>query len=206
MADSSAAVSLPSTVVYSCHSVNAEEDHTEAYLASVHHDGLVTWDVPLVLKSSCALDVTFFPWDHQSCPLRWSSWIMPRSKLDLLNASATGDSSEFILSGEWRLLGFPVQRSVKPDDLDPRGHAYLEFTVQLQRKALYYVTNVILPCAFITTSILLVFLLPPESAEKVSLAVTILLATTIFLTMVAEVMPAQSTVVPLIGEFCFPSS
>jgi hypothetical protein len=104
-----------------------------------------------------------------------------------------------MINGEWSLVGFPVQKVI---DIGADGLEYsrLLFTVVIHRKALYYVTNLVLPCAFITTTILLVFLLPPESGEKVSLAVTILLATTIFLTMVAELMPTQSTVVPMIGR------
>ena len=165
----------------------------------MHYDGLVHWDAAVVLKSSCALDVTYFPWDNQVCPLTWGSFIRDRSNLDLHNLSSSGDMSEFMINGEWELIGFPVQNGVNIGS-DSLEYPYLVFQVLIQRKALYYVTNLVLPCAFITTTILLVFLLPPESAEKVSLAVTILLATTIFLTMVAELMPAQSTVVPLIGK------
>ena len=39
-----------------------------------------------------------------------------------------------------------------------------------------------------------------DSGEKVSLSVTILLASTVFLLLVAEVMPPQSDVVPLVGR------
>ena len=47
---------------------------------------------------------------------------------------------------------------------------------------------------------MLVFYLPPDSGEKVSLGVTVLLALTVFLLMVAEAMPPQSISIPLMGN------
>lgn len=45
------------------------------------------------------------------------------------------------------------------------------------------------------------FTLPPDSGEKLSLGVTILLSLTVFLNMVAETMPATSDAVPLLGTY-----
>uniref|UniRef100_A0A1B0DDX7 Neurotransmitter-gated ion-channel transmembrane domain-containing protein n=1 Tax=Phlebotomus papatasi TaxID=29031 RepID=A0A1B0DDX7_PHLPP len=57
---------------------------------------------------------------------------------------------------------------------------------------------------------LLGFTLPPDSGEKLSLGVTILLSLTVFLNMVAETMPATSDAVPLLDSTvawnCFVSS
>ena len=70
----------------------------------------------------------------------------------------------------------------------------------LSRKPLYYLFNLVLPCVFITATTVLVFYLPPDSGEKVSLGVTVLLALTVFLLMVAEAMPPQSISIPLMGN------
>ncbi|OXA48042.1 Acetylcholine receptor subunit alpha-type acr-16 [Folsomia candida] len=45
------------------------------------------------------------------------------------------------------------------------------------------------------------FTLPPDSGEKLSLGVTILLSLTLFLNMVAETMPETSDAVPLLGTY-----
>ena len=47
---------------------------------------------------------------------------------------------------------------------------------------------------------ILVFFLPPESGEKVSLSVTVLLAMTVYQLLIAETIPATSEVIPLIGK------
>ena len=45
------------------------------------------------------------------------------------------------------------------------------------------------------------FLLPPDSGEKVTLGLTVLLAFSVFMLLIAENMPATSSYVPLIGEW-----
>ena len=47
----------------------------------------------------------------------------------------------------------------------------------------------------------LVFCLPPESGEKVSLGVTVLLAMTVYQLLIAETIPPTSEVIPLIGGY-----
>ena len=75
------------------------------------------------------------------------------------------------------------------------------FEILICRKPLYYMFNLVLPAVFITATTILVFYLPAASGEKVSLGVTVLLALTVFLLMVAESMPPQSDTIPLMGKY-----
>ena len=51
----------------------------------------------------------------------------------------------------------------------------------------------------------LTFYLPTESGEKVSLGLTVLLAFSVFMLLIAEAMPATSEFIPLIGQCVRPS-
>lgn len=48
---------------------------------------------------------------------------------------------------------------------------------------------------------LLVFYLPSDSGEKVSLSISILISLTVFFLLLVEIIPSTSTVMPLIGKY-----
>jgi len=64
-------------------------------------------------KSSCRIDVTFFPFDEQRCPLKFGSWTYDGFQMDLVNLSSSGDLTKYTSSGEWDLVGMPVARYVR---------------------------------------------------------------------------------------------
>ena len=70
----------------------------------------------------------------------------------------------------------------------------------LRRKSLFYTVNVIIPCVGISFLSVLVFYLPSDSGEKVSLSISILLSLTVFFLLLAEIIPPTSKSVPLLGK------
>ena len=73
-------------------------------------------------------------------------------------------------------------------------------TIHVRRRYLYYLVNIMLPCMMMSLLVLVVFHLPPDSGEKVSLGVTVLLAFSVFQLMIAESVPTSSKSIPLIGK------
>nr|CAI5853039.1 unnamed protein product [Callosobruchus analis] len=122
------------------------------------------------------------------------------SQLDLvLNSEEGGDLSDFITNGEWYLLGMPGKKNTIVYQCCPEPYVDVTFTIQIRRRTLYYFFNLIVPCVLISSMALLGFTLPPDSGEKLTLGVTILLSLTVFLNLVAEKIPTTSDAVPLIG-------
>ena len=73
--------------------------------------------------------------------------------------------------------------------------------MELERKSQYTIINVLIPIILLSIMDLLVFWLPPESGEKVSLGITVLLSFSVFLLVVDERLPRTSDTVPILSKY-----
>ncbi|KRX40896.1 Cullin-3 [Trichinella murrelli] len=190
----------------------------------VYSDGKINWIPPAIVRSSCKMDVTWFPFDDQTCCLKFGSWTYNDRKLVLEQGGNGWDMSEYIENGEWLLVGevrivcclfvflfavsqfttadYPVRRTVKLYECCPdEPYSDVKYCLHIRRRTLYYGFNLIIPSLLISLMTLLGFILPVESGEKLTLEITILLSVCVFLTMVSQMTPSTSEAVSLIGVF-----
>ena len=131
------------------------------------------------------------------------------------------DLRDFYISTEWDVMEVPAQRNEKYypccevsgqmpsiskliQVIPQEPYPDIIFTLKLRRKTLFYTVNLIIPCVGISFLSVLVFYLPSDSGEKVSLSISILLSLTVFFLLLAEIIPPTSLAVPLLGKV-FPS-
>lgn len=65
--------------------------------------GFFSPHAPGILKSTCHIDVRWFPFDVQKCDLKFGSWSHGSWTLDLQMLKT--DISNYIPNGEWDLIG-----------------------------------------------------------------------------------------------------
>ncbi|XP_072230541.1 neuronal acetylcholine receptor subunit alpha-10-like [Leuresthes tenuis] len=188
----------PDIVLYN----SADDEFSSSMETNVvlRHDGQVMWDQPAITKSSCLVDVAFFPFDVQQCHLTFGSWTHNGNQMDLFNALDSADLSDFVPNVEWEVLGMPAKKNVILYGCCSDPYPDITFTLHLKRRASFYIFNLLIPCMMISFLAPLGFFLPADSGEKVSLGVTVLLALTVFQLLVAESMPPSESV-PLIGKY-----
>jgi len=109
------------------------------------------------------------------------------------------DLSSFVSNGEWELIQVKAIRNQITYPCCPEPFPDVTFYIHIRRRTLYYTYNVIIPCVMLSTLTLSGFWMRPDSGEKVTLGLTVLLAFSVFMLLVAENMPATSSFVPLIG-------
>ena len=86
---------------------------------------MCTYIPPGIFKSTCKIDITWFPFDDQDCDMKFGSWTYDGFKVDLkLNISImfivinmfkvdlklkaeAGDLGTYTNNGEWDLLSEP---------------------------------------------------------------------------------------------------
>ncbi|XP_052124745.1 neuronal acetylcholine receptor subunit alpha-7 isoform X2 [Frankliniella occidentalis] len=168
----------------------------------VRNNGSCLYVPPGIFKSTCKIDITWFPFDDQKCEMKFGSWTYDGFQLDLqLQDDAGGDVSSFITNGEWDLLGVPGKRNEIYYNCCPEPYIDITFIIIIRRRTLYYFFNLIVPCVLIASMAVLGFTLPPDSGEKLSLGVTILLSLTVFHNLVADALPQVSDAMPVLGTY-----
>lgn len=144
--------------------------------AILHHDGLVVWKPPAIYKSSCEIDVKYFPFDQQTCWMKFGSWTYDGYTVDLKHKNQQEgdlievgiDLSEFYLSVEWDIMAVRARRKEKFYSCCEEPYPDITFNITIRRKTLFYTVNLIIPCVAISFLSILVFYLPSDSGEKVS--------------------------------------
>ncbi|KFP84400.1 hypothetical protein N311_10386, partial [Apaloderma vittatum] len=187
---------LPDIVLYN----NADGTYEVSLYtnAIVKNNGSIRWLPPAIYKSACKIEVKHFPFDQQNCTLKFRSWTYDHTEIDMVLKTSMASMDDFTPSGEWDIVALPGRRTVNP--LDPN---YVDVTYDfiIKRKPLFYTINLIIPCVLITSLAILVFYLPSDCGEKMTLCISVLLALTVFLLLISKIVPPTSLDVPLIGKY-----
>uniref|UniRef100_A0A8C9NGK5 Cholinergic receptor nicotinic beta 2 subunit n=1 Tax=Serinus canaria TaxID=9135 RepID=A0A8C9NGK5_SERCA len=187
---------LPDVVLYN----NADGMYEVSFYSNavISYDGSIFWLPPAIYKSACKIEVKHFPFDQQNCTMKFRSWTYDRTEIDLVLKSEVASLDDFTPSGEWDIVALPGRRNENPDD-----STYVDITYDfiIRRKPLFYTINLIIPCILITSLAILVFYLPSDCGEKMTLCISVLLALTVFLLLISKIVPPTSLDVPLVGKY-----
>lgn len=181
----------------------------------------------MIYKSYCAINIEYYPFDIQDCYMKFGTWTFDGDLIDLehvnMNQSIKEkdvaiskkggistklytvnwgiDMSDYYQSVEWDVLSIPAQKNIKYYDCCLEPYYDIYFNITLRRKTLFYTVNLIIPCVNISFLAVLVFYLPSDSGEKITLGISILVALLVFYLLLIELIPPTSLVIPLLGKY-----
>ncbi|XP_010779202.1 acetylcholine receptor subunit gamma-like, partial [Notothenia coriiceps] len=147
-----------------------------AYYANVllYNNGGIFWLPPAIYRSTCSIEITYFPFDYQNCTLAFRSQTYSANEVVLhlaLDDTPPNvmiewvdiDPQAFTENGEWAIVHRPARKMIyeryTPDDLE---YQEILFNIVIQRKPLFYVINIILPCSLISSLVVLAYFLPAQ--------------------------------------------
>lgn len=111
------------------------------------------------------------------------------------------DMTDYYASFIWDVMSVPASRNEVVYPCCPEIYPDITFNITIRRKTLFYTVNLIIPCVAISFLTVLVFYLPSDSGEKITLCISILLSLTVFFLLLSELIPPTSLVIPLIGKY-----
>ncbi|KAM8822851.1 acetylcholine receptor subunit delta [Spinachia spinachia] len=196
---------------------NNDAQFQVAYYSNVLVDstGLCYWLPPAIFRSSCSINVNYFPFDWQNCTLKFTSLTYNAKEIRMLLKEEADDNNNnyrvewiiidpasFTENGEWEINHRPAKRNTyKHIPMESNKHQDITFYLVISRKPLFYIVNIIIPCVLISFLASLVYYLPADSGEKMTLSISVLLAQSVFLLLISQRLPETSMSVPLIVKY-----
>ncbi|KAJ8023153.1 Neuronal acetylcholine receptor subunit alpha-9-II [Holothuria leucospilota] len=140
----------------------------ENNLASIYHNGTVSWKSPVKTSTFCRVLETRFPFDQQACTLTFSSSVSYQTgiKFNYLN---TPLENVTITYGVWKVGSLVVPNC--PETVKFKTGAAIRFVIGMksQMRQRYYMVTLVIPCILLSGFTPLVLFMPGETNSKVPL-------------------------------------
>lgn len=120
-------------------------------------------------------------------------------QVDILLEDFHVDKRDYFDNGEWEIVKATGSRGLRTDE--SCSYPTITYSFVIRRLPLFYTLFLIIPCIGLSFLTILVFYLPSNGGEKISLCTSVLVSLTVFLLVIEEIIPSSSKVIPLIGEY-----
>ena len=127
----------PDIILYN----NADKQYSSGLTSTnaiVSWEGKVTWLSSAIFKSSCEINVEYFPFDEQSCTMKFASWTYDGDQVNLVNSANMTDLSNYVANGEWDLVEASVKRNVVFYSCCEEPYPDVTYIFTLRRRPLFY--------------------------------------------------------------------
>ncbi|CAC5386731.1 CHRNA7 [Mytilus coruscus] len=158
-----------------------------AFRVNINSSGFVQYSPGSILEAKCQTDISKFPLDTQSCLLDFLAWGGGATTYKLISFFDEVNLDYYTKDSNWEVVTRDTYAK-----LEPEGYYKFRMSLSLKRKPVYFIVMIVLPTMLLSLLNPLVFLLPIESGERISLSMTVLLSYAIFLTLVSASIPASS--------------
>jgi hypothetical protein len=156
-------------------------------------DGSAWFTTAVITSTTCSPNAKYYPFDLHHCRLVFTSLVSPKD-VNLYTGEHISTYT-FETNSIWEL------ESTYGKNDSSQGISIVEVHIRIRRRPTFLLINIFAPILFLAFANLLVFVIPIDSGERVSFAVTILLSFAVFLTLVMDKMPQTSLSVSLFSVY-----
>ncbi|XP_060083047.1 neuronal acetylcholine receptor subunit alpha-3-like [Ylistrum balloti] len=167
------------------------------FLVKISNDGEIIWKPGCFIDVKCSTDVSYFPFDTQTCSIQLAPWGYSNLQVTLMPQTTDLSLEFYETNGEWSLDKTKTGTDVISDI------SLAVFNITITRLPAFHIVNTLMPIYLLLLMNPLVFMLPCDSGERVGFSLTVFLTFTVFITIVNSVLPANSESMSRLSYFIF---
>lgn len=162
--------------------------------AIIYPNGDIIWSRPGIMSTTCEFNLKDFPYDEQMCYFKFGSWSYHSEEVNLsIREGENIDTSNYQESDSWDLQDTTVDVQEKIYNCCPEKYQSVHYYFKIRRKPGFFILNIIIPTFATATLMILSLLIPWDSGERISFAITVMLSIIVFLLILSESLPKTNT-------------
>ena len=173
---------LPSMEITNGMGVTNDENGRDKNVIKLIHTGTITWIFRKTVIILCDIDITLYPFDTQMCEIVLD--FVPYTTDDLgvgpFSHKTPIDLKYFNVGGKWTLERDACLFVTRTTPYN-KSYNLMTYRFYFRRRNRFYLMHIVLPVMFLSLTSSSVFLLPVASGEKMGVAMTVLLAYSVYL-------------------------
>ncbi len=197
----------PDIILYN--DANIDSNNLKHTRVMVESNGNVFWSRPGSINSICDFNLENYPYDSQTCLLKFGSWTYSENDLVLTQRKYDIDLTYYKENEEWELLDTTSQTNLMKYSCCSESFYDITFTINFKRIPEYYETHILFPAFAISFLNIISIFIPWDSGERISFAITVMLSIIVFLLLVSDDLPRTeqnpllSRIITLLTIFSF---
>lgn len=162
----------------------------DSFPVRIYSNGMIIWIRGGTVSITCQPNVRYYPYDRHTCTAIFLTIDRIRNELVMET-----DLRPVILNQneEWDIV------EMKAHLCNFDAYSCSQFVITIKRRPEFSVLNICIPIICFGILNACVFLIPPESGERVSFAITVLLSFAVFMTIFTSILPKNSDPVPILS-------
>ena len=159
--------------------------------------GRVRFYLSLKIEFICDMDLTYFPYDTQTCNIKFGSWHYTSEHINLTASEYRGTNTSRIKSAkDFQITTAEVKRNEETFRfIAPYHFIDVTYTIGLKRISSAYSTKLVLPSVLTGFLVLATFLLPTASYEKITLCSVLFLCLLVLIAFLHIMVPSTGETV-----------
>ena len=150
------------------------------------HTGDATWTPEGIFNVICDVNTRYYPFDRQSCIMSIYASDAATSEIHILPSGEGVALQGYQPNSEWKLI------NARAENISLSGTILNSIVIDLERRTEFLIYTIISPLVLLSVLNIGIFIVPIDSGEKGSIAVTLFLSYGIFVTAIKDELPHNS--------------